>query len=95
MKVPNIGRAFAKPKPPDDGVDLRVNDETTPKLEDVRTVNENAVCAPYYPHGSQAHSHHLQSAEDDLDMAVWGWNEQGRVLHQEDENKDDTINRGK
>ena len=93
MKSLNTGRAFKKPKPPDDGVDLRVNDEATPITEPVRTVNNDAVCPAYYPHGSQAHSHHLQNAQDDLDMAVWGWNEQGRQLQQEDKNKDDTIKR--
>lgn len=94
MKVPNIGRAMAKPKPPDDGVELRINDEATPIRESVRTVNDDQVCPAYYPHGTQPHSHHLQSAKDDIDMAVWGWNEQGRQLQQEDRNGDDTIGRG-
>ena len=91
MKVPNIGRAMAKPKPADDGVKTRVNDEVIPIVESVRTVDQDSVCPVYYPHGSQSHSHHLQGAQDDIDMAVWGWNEQGRQIHQEDKNKDDTI----
>jgi hypothetical protein len=95
MKVPNIGRAMAKPKPPDDGVDLRINDESTPIRESVRTVNDDEVCSPYYARSPQAHSHHLQDAKDDIDMAVWSWNEQGRQLHQEDKNGDDIIGRGK
>ena len=95
MKTPNIGRAMAKPKPPDDGVDLRINDEVTPKREDVRTVDNDTVCPAYYPHGSQAHSHHLQSADEDYSYALWGWNEQARQLAQEDRNGDDTLGRGK
>jgi len=82
---------MAKPKPPDDGVDLRINDETSPIVEDVRTVNNDEVCPAYYSFGNQAHGHHLQGAQDDIDMAKWGWNEQGRLLHQEAKNKDDTI----
>jgi len=91
MRVPNIGRSLARPKPPDDGVDLRINDETTPVVPGVRTVDQDSVCEIYYPLGNQKHGHHLQSADPDLAMATWSWNEQGRQLQQEDRNEDDTI----
>jgi hypothetical protein len=93
MRVPNIGRAMAKPKPPDDGVRLRINDEVTPLDMPVRTVDNDAVCDAFYAYGTQPHSHPLQNAQDDVDMAVWGWNEQGRQIQQEDKNKDETINK--
>jgi hypothetical protein len=93
MKVPNIGRAMAKPKPPDDGVERRINDETTPAMPGVRTVTGSGIVPAYYPQGLQAHSHHLQGADPEIEQAVWGWNEQARDLAQEDRNHDETINK--
>jgi len=93
MKIPNIGRAMAKPKPADDGVRLRINDEVLPVDEGVRTTTLTGIVPARYPFPAQEHGHHLQSADDDIDYAVWGWNEQARDLAQEDRNHDETINK--
>jgi hypothetical protein len=96
MKVPNVGRAMHKPKPADDGVRLRVNDETLPTSEvmdedEVRTTTLTGIVPARYPHPLQDHGHHLQTANDDIAYAVWGWNEQARDLAQEDRNHDETL----
>lgn len=70
--------------------DIKINDSYTPKIDEVRTVKNKGVTDAYFAHGSQPHSHHLQSADDDIDMAVWGFNEQARQIQQEDRNKDET-----
>jgi len=93
MKLPNVGRAMAKPKPPDDGVKVRINDETTPKMPSVRTVDPDSCVPAYYPHPLQPHGHHLQAADEEVEQAVWGWNEQARDLAGEDRNHDETINK--
>jgi|SRR5215472_7467847 len=97
MKTPNIGRAMARPKPPDDGVKVRINDEVLPSSdwadEQVRTVTLTGIVPARHPHPLQPHGHHLQSATEDVEYAVWGWNEQARDLAQEDRNGDETINK--
>lgn len=72
--------------------DIEINDERTPQERKVRTVTTEmtGVTDAYFAHGSQSHSHHLQDAQDDMDMAVWGFNEQARQIQQEDRNKDET-----
>jgi hypothetical protein len=87
MKTPNFIPRRGDVSPPR----LNINDERTPNDPEVRIVDNDSVCAAYYPFGNQPHGHHLQGAQDDLDMAIWGWNEQGRQLRQEDKNKDDII----
>jgi hypothetical protein len=71
--------------------DIEINDEATPQYVNVRTVPNEGVCDAYYPYGNQAHGHHLQSGGPDMDMAVWSFNEQARLIDQEDRNKDETI----
>lgn len=70
--------------------DIEINDERTPKIDKVRTVPNKGTTDAFFAHGSQSHSHHLQDADPDIDMAVWGFNEQARQLQQEDRNKDET-----
>jgi hypothetical protein len=74
---------------------IEVNNQSVPAdVPDelpIRTVPQEGVCDAFYPFPSEPHGHHLQSADDDIDMAVWGWNEQGRYLQQEDKNGDDNI----
>lgn len=70
--------------------DIEINDERTPKIDKVRTVPNKGVVDAFYPFPAQAHGHHLQDADEDIDMAVWGFNEQARQLEQEDRNKDET-----
>lgn len=69
---------------------IDINDSYVPGIDKVRTVPNKGVTDAYFAHGTQAHSHHLQSADDDLDMAIWGLNEQARQLQQEDRNHDET-----
>jgi hypothetical protein len=82
--------ARAKPELP---YRIEVNDQCVPDERKVRTVPQEGVCDAYYPYGNQPHGHHLQDAQDDVDMSVWGWGEQGRYLQQEDKNKDDNLKR--
>jgi hypothetical protein len=69
---------------------IEINDSFTPQYEKSHTVPDEGVTDAYFAHPSQAHSHHLQSGGPDMDMAVWGFNEQARQLEQEDRNKDET-----
>lgn len=67
---------------------LQVNNQTVPTdVPDelpIRTVSQEGVVDPFYPYPM-----HVTSATDDVDMAVWGWNEQGRYLKQTDKLKDE------
>ena len=64
--------------------DLEVNDEFTPASVKVRTVPDEPVVDAFY-----AYPTNIPSATDDVNMAVWGWNEQGRYLKQIDKLKDE------
>jgi hypothetical protein len=79
---------------PDRPYRIEVNNQCVPvnipSDPPIRTVPQEGVCDAFYPYGNQPHGHHLQSAQDDIDMAVWGWGEQGRQLQQEDKNHDET-----
>src|SRR5215472_566370 len=96
MRVPNTGRAMHKPKPPDDGVRKRVNDEVLPSNnwadEDPEVPQVEGVVDAFYPRPPAAGSGHLQSADEDIDYAVQGWNEQARTLAQEQRHHFETIN---
>jgi|SRR5215831_10873789 len=96
MKIPNIGRAMHKPKPADDGVRQRVNDEVLPSTdwadEDPDVPQIEGVVDAFYPRLGQPGSGHLQSADDDIDYAVQGWNEQARTQAQEERHHFETIN---
>lgn len=70
---------------------IEINDQCVPKIPAPRTVKIDAVCPAYYPRPNLAHGHHLQDADPDCSMAVWGFNEQARMLQQEDRNGDDTL----
>lgn len=63
---------------------LKVNAEITPEPRTVRTVSDSPVVDAYY-----AYPMKVTSATDDVDMAVWGWNEQGRYVKQTDKLKDE------
>lgn len=64
--------------------DLEVNDEFTPQYPKVRTVADSPVVDAFY-----AYPMKVTSATDDVEMATWGWNEQGRYLKQIDKLKDE------
>lgn len=71
---------------------IEINDQCVPKpASDVRTVKDDAVVPAYYPRPPLAHSHHLQGGDPDVSMATWGFNEQARLLEQEDRNSDETL----
>lgn len=93
MRSANIGRAMAKPKPPDDGVKQRINDDVIPVTYPVRTVDNDSCVPAFYPRPDQPHSHHLQAADPEIEQAVWGWNQQARDVAAEDRNHDETIKR--
>lgn len=87
---------MARVKPSDTSDSKELNSQFVPAARSihpppVRTVPQEGVCDAFYPFPNEAHGHHLQDAQDDIDMAVWGWNEQGRQLQQEDKNHDETI----
>ena len=70
---------------------IEINDSTTPDYVESRVVPNEGVCDAYYPFPAKAHGHHLQGGGPDMDMAVWGVNDQARVIQQEDRNGDETI----
>lgn len=62
-----------------------------PAEQPIRTVPQEGVVDAFYPFPNKPHGHHLQNADDEFDLAVWGCGEQGRQLWQEDKNHDETI----
>jgi hypothetical protein len=87
---------MARATPRDRSDRIELNTQYVPaarstRPEPTRTVPNEGVCDAFYPYGNQPHGHHLQDAQDDIDMAVWSWGEQGRQLQQEDKNHDETI----
>lgn len=90
-------KRFNLPPPPNNPVEpyrFIINSHAVPEDMNIRTVPNQGVCDAFYALGTQPHAHHLQSAKDEVDMAVWGFNEQARYLRQEDINGDEFINRG-
>lgn len=78
MKIFQKDDKYAQPR------DLTVNDEFTRENATVRTVSDDSAVDAFYPYPMK-----VTSATDDIDMAVWGWNEQGRYLKQTDKLKDE------
>lgn len=81
---------MARPKP-ELPYELEINNQCVPQEREIKTPDMDRVCDAYYPYGNQPHGHHLQGADEDIQMSVWSWGDQGRVLRQEERNHDDTI----
>lgn len=74
---------------PDLPARLQVNNQIVPddipNELPIRTVPDAGVVDAFYPYPMS-----VTNATDDIDMSVWGWNEQGRYLQQMDKLRDET-----